>query len=489
MHPLVPAGIMLRHPDRCFIGGKWVAPAGSSLIAVVSPDDEEVVARVAEAHREDVDDAVIAARSAFDDGPWPHLPAAERIATLERIVVGLRSREAELAEAWRAQIGIPAGLSRFITSAGLDKCAAILAEARSFPFEITASSPYAAVALIRREPVGVTAAIAPWNAPFALMVGKVMAALSMGCTVIMKPAPETPLEAFIIAEVAEACELPPGVLNLVCADRMASAHLAAHPGIDKISFTGSTAVGQSIAAACAPNMTRFTLELGGKSAAIVLDDFDIETAGRSLARTITALSGQVCAMTSRVIVSRARHDTLVDIIADEMAKIRIGRSDDPATEMGPIALKRQRDGIEAMIDAARHAGAGRLVCGGGRPAYLPRGFFLQPTLFADVDPGSALAQEEVFGPVLAVIPCADEDEAVRIANSSRFGLNGSIFTSDPLRAYRLACRIRAGNIAQNGLKVDLDLPFGGFKQSGIGREGGRDGLMSYTEGKTLLLDA
>jgi aldehyde dehydrogenase (NAD+) len=218
----------------------------------------------------------------------PQLAAAERIAQLERMLDRLAEREAELAEAWRAQVGAPSAVARFITGAGVAKGRAILNEAGHLPIEIAARSSLSRAALIRREPVGVTAAIAPWNAPFAIMIGKVMAALVMGCTIVMKPAPETPLEAFIIVEAAEDCGLPAGTVNLVCAERAASAHMANHPGVDKISFTGSTAVGQSIAAACATQMKRFTLELGGKSAAIVLDDFDIELAGRTLARTITS---------------------------------------------------------------------------------------------------------------------------------------------------------------------------------------------------------
>lgn len=487
MAALVPAGIAVRHADSYFAGGHWHRPAQENWIDVVSPDDETVVARVAEAREMEVDHAVAAAREAFDRGSWPHLPAAGRLAVVARLVGGLEAREAELAEAWRSQVGAPAAVAAAVTSAGSAKCRALLRNAATFPFETRVESMVSPLALIRKEPVGVTAAIAPWNAPYPLMIGKVVAALAMGCTVVMKPAPETPLEAHIIAEVAEACGLPDGVLNLVCADRAASAYLAAHPGVDKISFTGSTAVGKSIVAASADRLTRVTLELGGKSAAVVLDDFDVGLAGKILARTISALSGQICAMTSRVIVECSRHDALVSAIAQEMATIRIGRSDDPDIDMGPIAMWRQWESVQAHI-AAGAQGAGRLVHGGKRPAHLDKGFFIEPTLFADVDPASALAQEEIFGPVLSVIACEDRDHAIEIANASRYGLNGSIYTHDARAAYDMACRIRAGNLGQNGLKVDLDLPFGGFKLSGVGREGGMEGLANYTETKTILLD-
>jgi acyl-CoA reductase-like NAD-dependent aldehyde dehydrogenase len=318
------------------------------------------------------------------------------------------------------------------------------------------------------------------------MLNKVAYALATGCTVIMKPSPETPLEAYIIAEAAEAAGLPAGVVNLVCGHRDASDHLVCNPGVDKVSFTGSTLAGKRIASVCGERMARCTLELGGKSAAIVRDDFSIEAAANLLTGTITLMSGQVCAMLSRVIVPRKRHDELADAIAAAMKKVVIGPSDDPATQLGPLAMKRQLDRVEMYIAEGR--ATADLVTGGGRPAHLNRGYFIEPTLFANVPNDSRIAQEEIFGPVLCLIPCEDDEDAIRIANASNYGLNGSVLTHDHEAAYRIARRVRTGGFGQNGLRMDFGLPFGGFKQSGIGREGGVEGLMAYLELKTILLD-
>jgi aldehyde dehydrogenase (NAD+) len=277
------------------------------------------------------------------------------------------------------------------------------------------------------------------------------------------------------------------VLNLVPADRPASDHLIRNTGLDKVSFTGSTAAGPIIAAACGERMTRFTMELGGKSAAIVLDDFPIEAAGKMLARTITIMSGQVCAMLSRAIVPRHRHDALAAVIAAEMQQIRIGHSDDPATELGPLAMRRQLDRVEHYIGLGKSEGA-RLVTGGNRPPQMNQGYFIEPTLFADVTPDMQIAQDEIFGPVLCLMPCDDEADAIRIANHSIYGLNGSVLTHDNDAAWRVGRQVRAGSFGQNGMRLDFSVPYGGYKQSGIGREGGLAGMLSYTELKTLLLD-
>jgi len=342
------------------------------------------------------------------------------------------------------------------------------------------------VGLVAYEPVGVVAAIAPWNGPYGIMLNKVAYALAAGCCVIMKPSPETPLEAYIIAEAAQEAGVPAGVVNLVTGHREASDHLVCNPGVDKVSFTGSTVAGKRIAQVCGERIARCTLELGGKSAAIVLDDFPIDVAAKIFAGTICMMSGQVCAMLSRVLVSRARHDELAAAIAAEMAQVKIGHSDDPTTQLGPVAMKRQLERIESYIAEGRNTA--QLVHGGGRPAHLPKGYFIEPTLFANVDNASRIAQEEIFGPVLALIPYEDEADAIRIANDSSFGLNGSVLTGDVDAAYRIARAIRTGAVGQNGLRMDFGLPFGGFKQSGLGREGGIEGLLGYTELKTILLD-
>ena len=483
---MTPDGVTVAHPDRLYIGGEWVAPATDSVIEIVSPNSEEVVARIAEARQADMDAAVDAARTAFDSGEWPHMPPARRADYVRRLAAALRKREPELARAWTTQVGGLASFAPIMTGQGTAMIEGIAALADTFEFEQRAETRAAACAIIRREPVGVVAAIAPWNGPYAIMAGKVAPALIAGCTVIMKPSPETPLEAYIIAEAADEIGLPPGVLNLVCGHREASDHLVCNPGVDKVSFTGSTIAGKRIASVCGERIARCTLELGGKSAAIILDDFPTETAAQLLAGTITIMSGQVCAMLSRAIVPRARHDELAEAIAGEMAKIRIGHSDDPEAQMGPLAMKRQLERVEGYIAQGRDTAD--LVCGGARPSAMNRGYFIEPTLFANVDNGSAIAQEEIFGPVLSLIACEDEDDAIRITNQSQYGLNGSVLTGDADAAYRIGNRVRAGAVGQNGMRMDFGLPYGGYKQSGIGREGGAEGLMGYMETKTVLLD-
>lgn len=481
-----PEGINIRHTDRLWIGGEWVAAHSGCMIDLVSPNSEQVIGSVAEADESDMDAAVAAARDAFDHGPWGRMAPAERVAILKAMSSYLHARNDEIARAWTLQMG---GLTSFAgpMSAGstmtLD---GIIAMAENFAFVEQRPSHAVHTALIAYEPVGVVAAIAPWNGPYGIMLNKVAYALATGCTVIMKPSPETPLEAYIIAEAAEAAGVPAGVVNLVCGHREASDHLVCNPGVDKVSFTGSTVAGKRIASVCGERIARCTLELGGKSAAILRDDFPVEAAAKMLTGTITLMSGQVCAMLSRVIVPQSRHDELADAIAAEMRQVVIGYSDDPATQLGPLAMKRQLERVEMYIEEGKRSAD--LVTGGGRPSHLNRGYFIEPTLFANVGNDSRIAQEEIFGPVLSLIPCVDEEDAIRIANDSHYGLNGSVLTHDADAAYRIARRIRTGGVGQNGLRMDFGLPFGGFKQSGLGREGGPEGLLGYVETKTILLD-
>jgi acyl-CoA reductase-like NAD-dependent aldehyde dehydrogenase len=435
-----------------------------------------------------MDRAVAAARRAFDQGPWPFTPPAERAQMVRRLAQALRAREPELARAWTAQVGGLAKMAPMIVAGATATVEGVAAVAERFAFESVAPTKAANAAIIAHEPVGVVAAIAPWNAPYGIMSHKVATALAAGCTIIMKPSPETPLEAYIIAEAAEEIGLPPAVLNLVCAHREASDHLVCNPGVDKVSFTGSTVAGKRIASVCGQRIARCTLELGGKSAAIVRDDFATEEAAKILASTITILSGQVCAMLSRAIVPRRRHDALAEGIAQRMKEVKIGYSDAPDTMLGPLAMERQRDRVEGYIARGLEEGA-ELVTGGRRPAHLNHGYFIEPTLFANVRNEAVIAQEEIFGPVLSLIPCEDEEDAIRIANASNYGLNNAVLTNDAEAAYRVARRLRSGGVAQNGMRADFGLPFGGFKQSGIGREGGVAGLMGYLETKSILLES
>lgn len=483
---MLPDGIRIAHPDKLYIGGEWVAPIAGAPLEITSPDTEEVVAITAQGGNADMDAAVAAARHAFDHGPWPLMSPAERIAKLRAIAAYLGPRAGELAAAWSAQVGGLASFAVPMHMGGIATLEQIAGFAENFTFAQQRASTGAAVGIIAYEPVGVVAAIAPWNAPFGIMANKLAYALCAGCTVIMKPSPETPLEAYILAEAAEAVGLPKGVVNMVPAEREASDHLICNPGVDKVSFTGSTQAGKRIASVCGERIARCTLELGGKSAAIVRDDFPIELAAAMMTGTICVMSGQVCAMLSRVIVSKHRHDALADAIAAEMAKVKIGHSWEEGVQLGPLAMKRQLERVESYIAAGR--ATADLVCGGARPAQMDRGYFIEPTLFANVKNESRIARDEIFGPVLSLIAAEDEEDAVRIANDSHYGLNGAVLTHDADAAYRIARAVRSGAVGQNGMRLDFGLPFGGFKQSGIGREGGLEGLMGYLESKTILLD-
>lgn len=483
---MIPHDIRIAHPDKLYIGGQWVESAGGKSIEIVSPNSEDVIARVAEAVEADMDRAVATARKAFDEGPWPTLSPAERGALVRRMGEELQKREPELARAWTLQVGGLASFAPIMTGGATASFMQIAGYADSFKFVERRPSFQVDTAIVAYEPTGVVAAIAPWNAPYGIMASKVAYALVAGCTVIMKPSPETPLEAYIMAEAAQAAGIPAGVVNLVCGGRDASDHLVNNPGIDKVTFTGSTGAGKRIGEVCASRIARCTLELGGKSAAIVRDDFPVDVAAAILGNTITIMSGQVCAMLSRAIVPRKRHDELADAIKAVMQGIRIGHSEDMATQLGPLAMKRQLERVEDYVAIGK--GSADLVTGGARPTHMNKGYFMEPTLFANVDNQSRIAQEEIFGPVLCLIPAEDEADAIRIANESNYGLNGSVLTNDVDAAYRIARRVRAGGFGQNGMKLEFGLPFGGFKQSGIGREGGVEGLAAYLESKTILLD-
>jgi acyl-CoA reductase-like NAD-dependent aldehyde dehydrogenase len=482
---MTPEGVNVKHSDKIWVGGIWMPAQSGRMVELVSPNSEAVIGSVAEADEADMDAAVAAAREAFDKGPWGRMGPKERLPYLTKMADHLETRIAEIARAWTLQMGGLASFGGPMTAGAVMGLRGIIGMAENFEYVQPRPSSVAA-GIVAYEPVGVVAAIAPWNAPFGIMLNKVAYALAGGCTVVMKPSPETPLETYIIAEAAEAAGLPPGVVNLVCGHREASDHLVCNTGVDKVSFTGSTIAGKRIGSVCGERIARCTLELGGKSAAILCDDFETEAAASLLTGTLNTMSGQVCAMLSRVIVPKARHDELAEAIRHEMAKVIIGHSDDPATQLGPLAMNRQLERVEAYIEEGKNTAD--LVYGGNRPAHINQGYFIEPTLFANVDNNSRIAQEEIFGPVLSLIPVEDEEHAIQVANDSSYGLNGSVLTHDADTAYRIARRVRTGGIGQNGLRLDFGLPFGGFKQSGIGREGGIEGLMTCLETKTILLD-
>lgn len=483
------ATLPFAHPDKLFIDGEWVAPSGRSTIDVITPSTEELLVSVAEAEEADVSRAVAAARRAFDKGPWPRMSPQERASYLHRFAEEIIAHAGPMGRAWSMEMGILASYSEHLMGmvSGFYSFYGNLADT----FQWEEIHPVAAVpaGLLVREPVGVVAAIVPWNGPPMLAALKVAPALLAGCTVVLKASPEAPSACFHLAEIAERIGLPRGVLNVLMAEREVSELLVRHPDVDKVSFTGSSAAGKRIASICGERIARCTLELGGKSAAVVMDDVDLGLVAANMAQNAAFMTGQVCAALTRVVVPRKRHDDLVDALASEFRKIRTG---DPlaaeGVDMGPLAMGRQRDRVEHYIARGLAEGA-QLAAGGGRPASINRGFFVEPTVFAKVDNHSTIAREEIFGPVVSVIPADDEDHALDIANDSVFGLSGAVFTEDPDRAYRAARRMRTGTICQNALPApDLfNIAFGGFKQSGIGREGGKEGLMPYLEAKTILL--
>ena len=477
----------MAHADRIFVDGKWVQPTSGSRLAIISAHSEETIADVAEAGPEDVDRAAQAARRAFDDGRWSGKTPAERADYVRKVAAILDRRLPELSRAWVDQIGALAAVAPMVVGGGkfwFDYYAQ-LAETFAWDRQVPRFDGQGSAHIVR-EPAGVIAAIAPWNNPFGIMAGKVAPALVAGCTIVMKPAPETPIETYILAEAIEEAGIPDGVVNLVCADRAASDALVRHPAIDKVSFTGSVAAGRTIGMACAERFARCTLELGGKSAAIVLEDADIPMAAAVLANVITMSAGQVCATLSRAVVVDAVHDRRCDAVRAEMARVTVGHPDDPATRMGPLAMRRQRDRVADYVAIAQAEGA-KLALGGSRSAHMDKGWYFDPTLFVDVRPEMRIAREEVFGPVLTILRASDEAEAVRIANDSDFGLYGAAFCADPDRAYRVARQVRTGTMAHNGFHFDPSLPFGGFKHSGVGREGGEAGLTSFTETKSIIL--
>lgn len=486
---LAQVPIAIAHPDKFFIGGEWVTPSSSSTRDLINPATEEKIMSVAMADETDVDRAVAAARKAFDEGPWPHMRPSERADYLVRLAEALHRRTNDLAHSWTRQMGAPFhtgampgtsfGISFFNMNAGL------IGEVE-WEKEVPTIYPGSKGMLVA-EPVGVVAAIGPWNGPLFLMAVKIAPALIAGCPIIIKPAPETPLEAFILAECAEEVGFPAGVFNMIPAETEIANRLVLHPGVDKVSFTGSTAAGRRIASEMGERIGRVTLELGGKSAAIILDDYDMAAAAQALAPTITQMTGQFCTNLTRILVPRARRDEFVKAMVAAMRAIKVGDPYDPETQMGPTAGPRHREKVESYI--ARGSGDGAtLATGGGRPAGLERGFYVEPTLFTDVDNASAIAQEEIFGPVACVIVYDTIEHAIAIANDTIYGLAGSVFTNDAAAAYRVARSIRTGTFSQNGLKFDFSIGFGGFKQSGLGREGGRGGIEHYLEMKTIILD-
>lgn len=474
---------------QLYINGHWVDPIKGGTFDTIDPSNETLIARVAAASAADVDLAVQAAREAFDEGPWPQMSGSARAVVLRRMAQGIRDRQQELAELEVRDNGkpLPEALWDIGDTAGCFDFYADLAEGLDSNQEhavTLADERFSAV--VRKEPVGVAGAIIPWNFPMLMAAWKVAPALAAGCCMVLKPSELTPLTALELARIADAAGLPAGVLNVLPGlGQDAGAALAEHPGIDKLAFTGSVPTGSRIMQAAARDIKNISLELGGKSPFIIFADSDIEAAVEWIMFGIFWNQGQVCSATSRVLVQRELYAPLLERLKEEAAKVRIGHGMDDGVLLGPLVSKGQYDKVLTAITAGQEEGA-RLVYGGARPAGFDKGFYLQPTIFADVPQDSWIWREEIFGPVVCIRAFDDELEAVRSANNSRFGLAAAVMSTDLARAERVARKLRAGIVWINCSQPTFtEVPWGGYKHSGIGRELGEWGLNNYLEVKQI----
>jgi len=473
--------------DEFFLGGSWVPASGETWAAVLNPSNEEVIAHVADPINADVDTAVAAARQAFDAGPWPSMSTQARITHVRRFTTALLARVGQIGSAWGLECGptVPfRDAINTIVAPTLFEDAFTLAG--SLP-EVEQRNGFAGPVELIREPYGVAVAILTYNGPLAYVGMKVVPALLAGNVVVLKLPPETRLVAQLIAAAAAEADLPPGVLGVLAADREASKHLVAHPGVDTVSFTGGTEVGAQVLHATADRIVKTTLELGGKSAGIVAADMPTEELLPLLLPGLLPFQGQVCVALSRLLVPRARQDEIAGALAHVFGSLKIGDAMDPGTEFGPVAVARTRERCETFVAEAVAQGA-TLAAGGQRPAHLDCGWYYEPTLLTHVRNDMTVAQQEVFGPVFTMLPYDDIDEAVAIANDSPFGLTGAIFTRDADLARNVGRRVRAGSFTMNSTGGVLGQPFGGYKRSGLGREMGLEGYLEWTQLKVLKIN-
>lgn len=494
---------MIEH-DSFFIDGAWRAAKSDRSFDVISPRSEELVGRVPAASREDIDDAVAAARRAFDDGPWPRMSPAERADYLTRIATGIEKRQHELAPLISEELGCSMLLSQYYMTVAPVMSFNYYAEVgRTLELEevrisdltsFTGGSaggptvPMAGNSLVVREPVGVVASFPAYNFAIPAIGQKLGPALIAGCTVVIKVPEPTPLATFVYGEIFEEAGLPPGVVNIVAAGPAESAYLVEHPGVDMVSFTGSDAVGAKIAAACGALVRPVLLELGGKSAAIVLDDARLEDVVPALVSgSVGANSGQHCVARTRFIVPAEQYNAYAEALAQAFSSLKIGDPMDPDTVVGPLVTSRQRDRVESFVEEARREGA-TVAAGGRRPADMSVGWYYEPTLITNAHNDMKIAREEVFGPVAVLIPHNGEEDAIRIANESPYGLAGSVFTADDAHGFEVARRIRTGTFSVNTVTADLGSPFGGYGKSGIGREHGPTAVDEYLHSRTISMD-
>lgn len=472
--------------DSFFIGGSWTPPSGTDAFNVISPITEEVFGQVPTATRGDIDRAVAAARRAFDEGTWPRLSIEERCEAMARFAKCL---EPLTEEAIDLQINEMGGVRKFIGPATVTCFGKRIYDGmdvvRAIPLREVRDGAFGKV-VVTRDPVGVVAAIVPWNVPLSGLMLKLVPALLTGCSIVIKPSPDSPLSSHVIGEAAKAAELPDGVINIVPGDRDVGEYLVSHPGVDKVSFTGSSLAGRHVGGVCGALLRPCTLELGGKSAGIILDDFDLDNQFDVVMNKTMLNMGQLCVANTRILVPAEREQKVIDCFAAAIAARTIGDPRDPDTDWGPLPGKRHRERVEGFIRAGMEEGA-RLVLGGGRPA-TNKGWYVNPAVFAGVDNGMRIAREEIFGPVISLIRYNSIDEAVAIANDSDFGLGGGIYTSDIARGVKLAQRIDTGSLVVNdGIFAGGGGPFGGRKQSGLGIENGPEGMASHYKFRSVSL--
>jgi len=476
----------MREYDRLLVGSQWRRPTAASKLEVVSPSTEEVVGRVPEATPADVNAAVVSARRAFDEGPWPRMSIKERGEYLLRIVELLRPYVEEAAHVQVDEMGSPYSFALPNTVGILDMVASQVEMVGSIPTRMVREGSGGPI-VVSREPIGVIGAIIPWNAPVPLIIARMLPALLTGSPLIVKPALESPLSAYIVGEAVVEAGLPEGILSLIHGDAEVGEAMVTHPGVDKISFTGSTAVGRRVAALCGERLKQATMELGGKSAAVVLEDADIDKHIPELLGTSMTNSGQICHTTSRILVPASRSKEMIDAYVGAVASMKVGDPHDPATRVGPLVSRVQRDRVVGYIESGRDQGV-QIALGGGRPAGLDVGWYVEPTVFTHVDNSLNIAQEEIFGPVVCIIDYETEDQAVAIANDSPYGLGGGVFTEDIDRGLEVASRIRTGTcVINSGVAGGGGGPFGGMKASGLGRERGIEGYEAYYELKSVAL--